>query len=75
MIGPGNAALVNTLEPVLACIFGYFLVGDVLTSRMLVGAALVVAAVLITNLPTRSGTESLTTENPDAQQTDPDKPE
>ena len=83
LIGPGNAALVNTLEPVLACIFGYFLVGDVLTVRMLVGAALVVAAVLITNMPTRSGTDStersgkdpLTAENPGAQQTDPDKPE
>ena len=54
MIGPGNAALVNTLEPVLACIFGYFLVGDLLTGRMMVGAALVVAAVLITNLPSKA---------------------
>ena len=54
LIGPGNAALVNTLEPVLACIFGYFLVGDLLTGRMLIGAALVVIAVLITNLPDKS---------------------
>ncbi|MBQ6495996.1 MAG: EamA family transporter [Firmicutes bacterium] len=53
LIGPGNAALVNTLEPVLACIFGHFLVGDVLTKVMLVGSAMVVAAVLITNLPDR----------------------
>lgn len=53
MIGPGNASLVNTLEPVLACIFGYFLVGDVLTRIMLIGSAMVVAAVLITNLPVR----------------------
>lgn len=51
LIGPGNAALVNTLEPVLACIFGHFLVGDVLTTVMMIGSALVVAAVLITNLP------------------------
>ena len=51
LIGPGNAALVNTMEPVLACVFSHFLVGDQLTGRMLVGAALVVAAVLITNLP------------------------
>ena len=54
LIGPGNAALVNTLEPVLACIFGYLLVGDLLTGRMLIGAALVVIAVLITNLPDKS---------------------
>lgn len=51
LIGPGNAALVNTLEPVLACIFGHFLVGDVLTGVMMIGSALVVAAVLIVNLP------------------------
>jgi len=51
LIGPGNAALVNTMEPVLACIFSHFLVGDMLTGRMLIGAALVVTAVLITNLP------------------------
>lgn len=54
LIGPGNAALVNTLEPVLACIFGHFIIGDVLTKVMLIGSALVVTAVLITNLPERS---------------------
>ena len=51
LIGPGNAALINTMEPVLACIFGHFLVGDVLTGIMVLGSAMVVAAVLITNLP------------------------
>lgn len=56
LIGPGNAALVNTLEPVLACIFGFFLVGDQLTGRMLIGAALVIIAVLITNLPQKQDT-------------------
>ena len=53
LIGPGNAALVNTLEPVLACIFGYLLVGDVLTKIMIIGSTMVVAAVLITNLPSK----------------------
>ena len=51
LIGPGNAALLNTLEPVLACIFGHFIIGDILTKIMLLGSVLVVAAVLITNLP------------------------
>lgn len=51
LIGPGNAALVNTLEPVLACIFGHYLIGDVLTKIMIIGSILVVMAVLITNLP------------------------
>ena len=59
LIGPGNAALVNTLEPVLACIFGYFLVGDQLTGRMMIGAALVVSAVLLTNLPERKDEQAL----------------
>ena len=53
MIGPGNASLLNTLEPVLACIFGHFIIGDVLTNVMIIGSILVVAAVLITNLPER----------------------
>ena len=53
-IGPGNAALINTLEPVLACVFGHYLIGDVLTPIMMVGSALVVSAVILTNLPTRS---------------------
>ena len=51
LIGPGNASLINTMEPVLACIFGHFLVGDVLTKIMILGSLLVVAAVLLTNLP------------------------
>ena len=57
LIGPGNAALINTMEPVLACIFGYFLVGDVLTPVMLIGSGLVVIAVLITNLPKKKPTK------------------
>ena len=51
-IGAGNATLINTLEPVLACVFGHFLIGDVLTPIMMIGSALVVSAVILTNLPT-----------------------
>lgn len=54
LIGPGNAALLNTLEPVLACIFGHFLVGDEMTGRMVIGSALVVLAMLVVNLPAGS---------------------
>ena len=53
LIGAGNAALINTTEPVLACIFRHFLVGDELTLSMMAGSAMVVAAVLMTNLPER----------------------
>lgn len=53
LVGPGNAAIINTFEPAIACVLGYILVGDLLTKNMLVGAALVVIAVLIANLPSK----------------------
>ncbi|NLD19008.1 MAG: EamA family transporter [Clostridiales bacterium] len=51
LIGPSNAAIINTFEPVCACVFGFILVGDVITVSMMVGGLLVVSAVLLTNLP------------------------
>lgn len=66
LMGPGNAALVNTLEPVLACVFGHFLVGDVLTKVMLIGSALVVAAVLLTNLPEKKAEDEVVTVSDEA---------
>jgi len=51
LIGPGNAAIINTFEPVLACYFGYTIIGDVLTRNMIIGSILVVTAVMIANLP------------------------
>ena len=52
--GPSNAAIINTFEPVLACFFGYTIIGDVLTRNMIIGSVLVVTAVLIANLPTKT---------------------
>lgn len=51
LIGPSNASIINTFEPVCACLFGYLLVGDVITASMVIGGLLVVTAVLLTNLP------------------------
>lgn len=51
MIGPSTAGIINTFEPVFACLFGYLLVGDVLTINTLSGAALILFAVLIINIP------------------------
>lgn len=51
MIGPTNASIINTFEPVFACIFGWLLVGDLITPSMIAGGGLVVLAVLLTNLP------------------------
>ncbi len=62
LIGPGNAAIINTFEPVLACFFGYTIIGDVLTRNMLAGSALVVLAVFIANWPSRAEKGNL--ENP-----------
>lgn len=51
LIGPTNASIINTAEPVCACVFGYFLIGDIITKTMVIGGFLVVLAVLLTNLP------------------------
>ncbi|MDO4746068.1 MAG: DMT family transporter [Bacillota bacterium] len=54
LIGPTNASIINTAEPVCACVFGYFLVGDAITTTMIIGGMLVVIAVLLCNLPDKS---------------------
>lgn len=53
LIGASNASIINTFEPVCACIFGYLLVGDLITTGMIIGGGLVVLAVLLANLPER----------------------
>lgn len=59
LIGPTNASIINTFEPVCACVFGYVLVGDAITISMVVGGLLVVSAVLITNLPGKKPSDRL----------------
>ena len=54
LIGPTNASIINTAEPVCACVFGYFLIGDIITKTMVIGGFLVVLAVLLTNLPDKA---------------------
>ncbi len=54
LIGASNASIINTFEPVCACIFGYLLVGDLITTGMIVGGGLVVMAVLLANLPDKT---------------------
>lgn len=51
LIGPVRASIINTFEPVVACVFGYLLIGDDITRNMIIGAVLIMAAVLITNMP------------------------
>jgi drug/metabolite transporter (DMT)-like permease len=51
LVGPGNAAIINTFEPAVACVLGYLLIGDLLTKNMLIGAGLIIIAVLIASMP------------------------
>ena len=53
LIGSSNASIINTFEPVFACVFGYLLVGDLITKGMVIGGGLVVLAVLLANIPDR----------------------
>ena len=46
-----SITFLDTFEPVVACVLGYALIGDILTPPMIFGSVLIVAAVLLTNLP------------------------
>lgn len=59
LIGASNASIINTFEPVCACIFGYLLVGDLITTGMIIGGSLVVLAVLLANLPEHKKEQAL----------------
>lgn len=54
LIGSVRSSIINTFEPVVACVFGYLLIGDDITRNMIIGAILIMAAVLITNMPSSS---------------------
>ncbi|WP_394843538.1 DMT family transporter [Pendulispora brunnea] len=47
---PNRVALILTLEPVFGGMFGYWLAGDRLTRMNLVGAGLILAAILVTEM-------------------------
>jgi drug/metabolite transporter (DMT)-like permease len=49
IISPSRAAITLTMEPVFAGIFAVFLGGEQFTLRLMVGAALVLSAMLITS--------------------------
>lgn len=53
-IGSGNAALINTSEPMIAYITGIVLMGDVLSLRSTFGGVLIITAIIWLNLMNRS---------------------
>lgn len=63
LIGSVRASIINTFEPVVACIFGYLLIGDDINLNMVIGAILIMAAVLITNLPSKKDGNDLINNN------------
>ena len=49
LIGAGNASLVGTAEPLVSCVAGVVLMGDVLTCRSVIGGAIIMASVFMLN--------------------------
>ncbi|HPH96182.1 MAG TPA: DMT family transporter [Anaerolineaceae bacterium] len=50
---PTDAALILSLETVTAAIFGYLILGETLTPLQMVGSALILAAVVLVQIPAR----------------------
>jgi len=53
LIAPTNATVTSTIEPVIAGIGAYFLFGESLSPTQLIGGVLVIAAILVVQLPER----------------------
>jgi drug/metabolite transporter (DMT)-like permease len=62
-----RAAIVMSLEPVFAALFAVLLGGESLTSRMLLGGSLVVAAMYLVELAPRRRPEATAIEDPPAE--------
>lgn len=50
-IGPGNAALIDAFEPVVACIAGSIILGDTFTAGAVIGCLMIFISVVLANLP------------------------
>lgn len=55
---PTHTALIFTMEPVFAALFGYLLAGEQLDTRGLIGCALILAGMLVAQLPRLATTSS-----------------
>ena len=53
---PSNAVLILSLESVWAAVGGALILGETMTAREMVGAGLVFASVLVSQLPQKSST-------------------
>ncbi|RMF88251.1 MAG: EamA family transporter, partial [Nitrospirae bacterium] len=57
-LSAGRTAVILTMEPVFAALFGYLLAGDRLGPSQLAGGALIVAALYLAQLPEVAGAET-----------------
>lgn len=55
-IAPTNATVTSTVEPVIAAVGAYFLLGEVLNATQILGGALVIAAILVIQTTERGET-------------------
>ncbi|WP_129600873.1 DMT family transporter [Anaerophilus nitritogenes] len=51
LIGPSNAVIISTFEPVVACISGFFVLGEILTIPIIIGGLLILSAIFILQIP------------------------
>lgn len=63
-IGPGRAVLIGTMGPVLTIIFGHFLLSEPISLAQLLGAALVLAGVLLVSRRTTGSPHRVTLDQP-----------
>ncbi|WZL72866.1 EamA family transporter [Clostridiaceae bacterium 35-E11] len=63
LIGPSTAVIISTFEPVFACVAGFFIVGDKLTSSIITGGILIVSAIFILQIPNQAFRNVLGFEN------------
>ncbi len=60
LVSPTRAAVIMTMEPVFAGVFGVIFAGDIMTPRIILGAICVVAAMFLVQF--RNGSSSIRTE-------------
>jgi drug/metabolite transporter (DMT)-like permease len=47
LIGSSTSVIISTFEPVVACVAGFFILGEVLTFSMMIGGILILSAIFI----------------------------
>ncbi|QEK11051.1 DMT family transporter [Crassaminicella thermophila] len=51
LIGPSTSVIISTFEPVVACIAGFFVLGETLTIPIIIGGVLILSAIFILQMP------------------------